>query len=156
MVGSSYLFGRASERLALHADYSHLIMSDDNIRREASVRGAATNTDRAAAALITDLKERGLLDSTLVIWGGEFGRTPTAQATTGVPGRDHNGKSMMAWMAGGGVKGGTVRKVIPERQPACWHASRRETKREANLVNPIQVVPHQLPQRPHRPRIVGS
>lgn len=73
-----------------------------------AVRGAATNTDCAAAALLADLKERGLLDSTLVIWGGEFGRTPTAQPTTGVPGRDHNGKSMMAWMAGGGVKAGTV------------------------------------------------
>ena len=81
---------------------------DTHFDLEKAVRGAATNTDRAAAALITDLKERGLLDSTLVIWGGEFGRTPTAQATTGVPGRDHNGKSMMAWMAGGGVKGGTV------------------------------------------------
>ena len=69
---------------------------------------SATGIDRAASALITDLKERGLLDSTLIIWGGEFGRTPTAQPTTGVPGRDHNGKSMMAWMAGGGIKGGTV------------------------------------------------
>ena len=73
-----------------------------------SVRSAAAGIDQPAAALLKDLDERGLLDSTLVIWGGEFGRTPTAQNTTGLPGRDHNGKSMMAWMAGGGVKGGTV------------------------------------------------
>jgi hypothetical protein len=81
---------------------------DTHFDLEKAVRGAATNIDRAAAALLEDLKDRGLLDSTLVLWGGEFGRTPTAQATTGVPGRDHNGKAMMAWMAGGGVKGGTV------------------------------------------------
>lgn len=74
---------------------------------EKAVKGAAQNTDSAVAALITDLKERGLLDSTLIIWGGEFGRTPTAQGI-GKPGRDHNGNSMVAWMAGGGVKGGTV------------------------------------------------
>ena len=80
---------------------------DTHFDLEKAVRGAATNIDRAAAALLGDLKDRGLLDSTLVLWGGEFGRTPTAQATTGIPGRDHNGKAMMAWMAGGGVKGGT-------------------------------------------------
>lgn len=79
---------------------------DTHFDLEKAVRGAASNTDRAAAALLADLKERGLLDSTLVVWGGEFGRTPTAQGTTGNPGRDHNGKSMVAWMAGGGVKGG--------------------------------------------------
>ena len=81
---------------------------DTHFDLEKAVRGAATAIDRAAAALLSDLDERGLLDSTLVIWGGEFGRTPTAQPTTGIPGRDHNGKAMMAWMAGGGVKGGTV------------------------------------------------
>jgi hypothetical protein len=73
-----------------------------------SVASAAAGIDQAAATLLADLDERGLLDSTLVIWGGEFGRTPTAQNTTGLPGRDHNGKSMMTWLAGGGVKGGTV------------------------------------------------
>ena len=81
---------------------------DTHFDLEKSVRAAATSTDAAAAALLSDLKERGLLDSTLVIWGGEFGRTPTAQNTAGLPGRDHNGKCMVGWMAGGGVKGGTV------------------------------------------------
>jgi hypothetical protein len=71
-----------------------------------SVRNAAMGIDGPAGALLTDLKQRGLLDSTIVIWGGEFGRTITAGGGAGAPGRDHNGKSMVAWMAGGGVKGG--------------------------------------------------
>jgi hypothetical protein len=60
-------------------------------------------TDQPIAALLTDLKQRGLLDETLVIWAGEFGRTPYAQSGTG---RDHNNKGYTIWMAGGGVKGG--------------------------------------------------
>jgi hypothetical protein len=63
--------------------------------------------DTPAAALIKDLKQRGLLDSTLIIWGGEFGRTVTADRNGNAnAGRDHNGRAMVAWMAGGGVKGG--------------------------------------------------
>jgi hypothetical protein len=81
---------------------------DTHFDLKKAVHSAATDIDGPAAALLTDLKERGLLDSTLVVWGGEFGRTPTAQNTTGLPGRDHNGKAMMSWFAGGGVKGGTV------------------------------------------------
>ena len=55
------------------------------------------------------LSQRGLLDSTLVIWGGEFGRTVVRDRNGNeFPGRDHNGRAMVAWMAGGGVKGGTV------------------------------------------------
>jgi hypothetical protein len=60
-------------------------------------------TDRPIAALLTDLKQRGLLDSTLVIWTSEFGRTPTAQ---GGKGRDHSPRGFSSWLAGGGVKGG--------------------------------------------------
>jgi hypothetical protein len=67
---------------------------------------AALAVDGPVAALLQDLKERGLLDSTLVIWGGEFGRTVTTSGGAGVPGRDHNGNAMVSWMAGGGVKGG--------------------------------------------------
>jgi hypothetical protein len=63
-------------------------------------------TDKPVAALLTDLKRRGLLDDTLVIWGGEFGRTPVAQK--GSRGRDHNATGFTMWFAGGGVKGGTV------------------------------------------------
>ena len=61
-------------------------------------------TDRAAAALIKDLKRRGLLDETLVIWGGEFGRTPMVQG--GSDGRDHHPNAFSMWMAGGGIKAG--------------------------------------------------
>ena len=65
-------------------------------------------TDQPIAALIKDLKRRGLLDSTLVIYGGEFGRLPLSQARDSVtpPGRDHNPSGFTMWMAGGGVKGG--------------------------------------------------
>jgi hypothetical protein len=62
-------------------------------------------TDRPTWALLTDLKQRGLLDETLVIWGGEFGRTPMFQGKGG-PGRDHHIKGFSMWLAGGGIKGG--------------------------------------------------
>ena len=62
--------------------------------------------DQPFSALLTDLKQRGLLDSTIVLWGGEFGRTVTAGGALGAPGRDHNGKAFSVWMAGGNVKGG--------------------------------------------------
>ena len=67
-------------------------------------------TDQASAALITDLKQRGLLEDTLVIWGGEFGRTSYSQGklTADNYGRDHHPRCFSAWMAGGGVKAGTV------------------------------------------------
>ena len=64
--------------------------------------------DGPAAALIRDLKERGMFDDTLVIWGGEFGRTPMFQGKGKDPGRDHHIKGFSMWMAGGGVKGGTT------------------------------------------------
>jgi hypothetical protein len=63
---------------------------------------SAGATDRATAALLKDLKDRGMLDDTLVLWGGEFGRTPMAQGS----GRDHHINAFSVWMAGGGVKGG--------------------------------------------------
>ncbi len=69
-------------------------------------------TDQPVAALLTDLKRTGLLDETLVIWGGEFGRTPVAQK--GGRGRDHNATAFSMWMAGGGVKGGTTLGVTDE------------------------------------------
>ncbi|MSU33991.1 MAG: DUF1501 domain-containing protein [Pedosphaera sp.] len=63
-------------------------------------------TDRPVAALLTDLKRRGLLDDTLVIWGGEFGRTPVSQK--GSRGRDHNATGFSMWFAGGGIRAGTI------------------------------------------------
>ncbi|HZY85610.1 MAG TPA: DUF1501 domain-containing protein [Gemmataceae bacterium] len=72
-------------------------------------RQFAGETDQPVAALLTDLKARGLLDSTLVIWGGEFGRLPVAQRpkNTKRMGRDHNPHAFTTWLAGGGVRGGT-------------------------------------------------
>jgi uncharacterized protein (DUF1501 family) len=65
-------------------------------------------TDQPAAALVTDLKQRGLLDSTIVHWGGEIGRLPVTQtgADASQVGRDHNGQGFSIWLAGGGIKGG--------------------------------------------------
>ena len=65
----------------------------------------AAETDKPIAGLLADLKSRGLLDQTLIVWAGEFGRTPTSQ---GGRGRDHNPRAFSTWMAGGGVKGGQV------------------------------------------------
>lgn len=65
----------------------------------------AGNTDKPIAGLLQDLKNRGLLDETLIIWGGEFGRQPTAEYAKGT-GRDHNAYGFTMWMAGGGIKGG--------------------------------------------------
>jgi hypothetical protein len=72
------------------------------------LKGGLTNncrdTDRASAALVQDLKQRGLLDDTLVVWGGEFGRTPMVQG--GNDGRDHHNRSFTIWLAGGGIRPG--------------------------------------------------
>ena len=76
-----------------------------NVFTSAARTGAAIDTP--AAALIADLKQRGLLDETLIIWGGEFGRTPTTPGRVNAnSGRDHHAKAFCCWMAGGGVKGG--------------------------------------------------
>ena len=71
---------------------------------EGGMRSAAKDVDQASAALVKDLKRRGMLDDTLILWGGEFGRTPMGQGT----GRDHHILSFAVWMAGGGVKGGVT------------------------------------------------
>lgn len=80
-----------------HRDWDHHNNVKDNIALK------APEVDRATAALIKDLKQRGMLDDTLVIWGGEFGRTPMSQ---GGNGRDHHIKGFSYMMAGGGIKPG--------------------------------------------------
>ncbi|TWT30645.1 DUF1501 domain-containing protein [Blastopirellula retiformator] len=92
-------------------------------------KSQAVACDQPIAGLLADLKQRNLLDETLVIWGGEFGRTPAAQ---GSDGRDHNNKGYTTWMAGGGVKGGFSYGATDEHGYAAvenkchihdWHAT---------------------------------
>ena len=65
------------------------------------------DTDQASAALILDLKQRGMLEDTLVVWGGEFGRTPMVQGGGG-DGRDHHPNAFSMWLSGGGIRGGVT------------------------------------------------
>ncbi len=79
-----------------HRDWDHHSLIKEH------VAGTAREVDQGAAALVKDLKQRGMLEETLVVWGGEFGRTPMAQGN----GRDHHIKGFSIWLAGGGIKGG--------------------------------------------------
>jgi hypothetical protein len=87
-----------------HRDWDH------HSRLKADIVMKAREVDQASAALVRDLKQRGMLDDTLVIWGGEFGRTPMAQDN----GRDHHIKGFSIWMAGGGVRGGITHGATDE------------------------------------------
>jgi hypothetical protein len=88
----------------IHRDWDHHSDLPREIRKQAEL------TDRASAALVSDLKSRGLLEDTLVVWGGEFGRTAYSQGeiTKTSFGRDHHPRCFSLWLAGGGVKGGVV------------------------------------------------
>jgi len=83
-----------------HRDWDH----HSQLREELPVK--ARETDQACGALIRDLKQRGMLDETLVVWAGEFGRTPMSQTNKGSAGRDHHNKGFTIWLAGAGVKPG--------------------------------------------------
>jgi hypothetical protein len=87
-----------------HADWDHHSDVAGGIKNQAG------ETDKASAALIKDLKQRGLLEDTLVVWGGEFGRTPMVETNPAIGrsmGRDHHPVAYSMWMAGGGVKAGS-------------------------------------------------
>jgi uncharacterized protein (DUF1501 family) len=84
---------------------------DTHSNHHATNERLCKDIDRPIAQLLTDLKQRGLLDETLVIWGGEFGRTPTSQNGDG---RDHNPFGFTMWLAGGGIKGGTIHGASDE------------------------------------------
>jgi hypothetical protein len=81
-----------------HRDWDH----HGGVKKSVAIK--AQEVDKASAALIMDLKQRGMLDETLVVWGGEFGRTPMSQGD----GRDHHIKGFSYMLAGGGVKGGSA------------------------------------------------
>lgn len=84
---------------------------DNHNSLESGLRGACARTDKPIAGLLKDLKHRGLLDNTLVIWGGEFGRLPISQRKDG---RDHNRQGFCLWLAGGGVKRGHIHGATDE------------------------------------------
>ncbi len=96
---------RFAERGVRFVQVSHSYKWDQHSGLKKGVARNALEVDRPIAGLLRDLKARGLLDDTLVLWGGEFGRTPTSE---GDDGRDHNPHGYTMWMAGGGVKPGLV------------------------------------------------
>jgi uncharacterized protein (DUF1501 family) len=81
---------------------------DTHTNNNEGTKKCCQRTDKPVAALLADLKRRGMLDSTLVLWGGEFGRTPAAEQRNGktAHGRDHHPYGFSVWLAGGGIKGG--------------------------------------------------
>ena len=83
-------------------------MWDNHSNIKTSLPDACRQSDKPCAALLRDLRQRGLLDDVLVLWGGEFGRLPMAQGDYAKAGRDHGPSGFTSWMAGGGVKGGVV------------------------------------------------
>lgn len=110
MAGGSSSFGMQCllARRLIEAGVRFVEVTMGGWDHHSNIKESLTNScaaiDKPIAGLLTDLQSRGLLDETLVLWGGEFGRSPYAQGT----GRDHNNKGYTTWMAGGGVKGGMV------------------------------------------------
>ncbi len=110
---------------------------DTHANNVAGTRSCCEQTDLPIGGLLTDLKQRGLLDSTLILWGGEFGRTPGAEVrdgnnTPGIEGRDHHPYGFSVWMAGGGIRGGQAygatddfgyRAIANRTQTADLHAT---------------------------------
>ncbi|MFO0904541.1 MAG: DUF1501 domain-containing protein [Pirellulales bacterium] len=94
---------------------------DTHSKNSEGTRSCCAQTDKPAAALLRDLKQRGLLDSTLVVWGGEFGRTPVSQSGDG---RDHHKQGFSVWLAGGGIRGGQAYGATDE---LGYHAVEQRT-----------------------------
>lgn len=103
----------------------------------------AGRTDKPIAGLLKDLKQRGLLDETLVIWGGEFGRQPTAEYAKGT-GRDHNAYGFTMWMAGGGIKGGVSVGETDELGSAAVTDRLAVKEMHATVLNQLGVDPNRL------------
>jgi hypothetical protein len=103
----------------------------------------AGRTDQPIAALIQDLKQRGLLDQTLIIWGGEFGRQPTAEYANGA-GRDHNAYGFTMWMAGGGIKGGQSVGATDELGSAAVEDPMHVKRLHATVLHQMGLDPNRL------------
>ncbi len=103
----------------------------------------AGETDKPIAGLLKDLKQRGLLDSTLIVWGGEFGRQPTAEYAVGT-GRDHNAYGFTMWMAGGGIKGGVSVGQTDELGSAAVEDPFKVKHLHATILQQMGVDPNRL------------
>lgn len=103
----------------------------------------AGNTDQPIAALLKDLKSRGLLDETLVVWGGEFGRQPTAEYTKGT-GRDHNSYGFTMWIAGGGIKAGQSVGATDELGSAAVESPFHVKHLHATILHQLGIDPNRL------------
>ncbi len=103
----------------------------------------AAETDKPIAGLLTDLKERGMLKDTLVIWGGEFGRQPTAEYAKGT-GRDHNSYGFTMWLAGGGTKGGTSVGTTDELGAAAVEKPFHVRRLHATILHQLGLDPNRL------------
>jgi hypothetical protein len=103
----------------------------------------AGNTDQPIAALLKDLKQRGMLDSTLVVWGGEFGRQPTAEYAKGT-GRDHNSYGFTMWLAGGGIKGGQSVGATDELGSAAVEEPMHVKRLHATILHQMGLDPNRL------------
>lgn len=103
----------------------------------------AGRTDKPIAGLLKDLKRRGLLDETLVVWGGEFGRQPTAEYAQG-SGRDHNSYGFTMWVAGGGIKGGTTVGATDELGAAAVERPLHVKHLHATILNQMGLDPNHL------------
>ncbi len=103
----------------------------------------AGRTDKPIAGLLQDLKRRGLLDETLIIWGGEFGRQPTAEYAEGT-GRDHNAYGFTMWMAGGGIKGGSSVGQTDELGSAAVEEPFHVKRLHATVLHQMGIDPNRL------------
>ena len=105
---------------------------DNHTGLESGLRSSCARTDRPVAALLTDLKQRGMLDETLVIWGGEFGRLPISQSKNG---RDHNRQGFTVWLAGGGWAGVRAGQSVRRRRwrHRRWGRRRGSARRSSRL-----------------------
>ncbi|MCL4204553.1 MAG: DUF1501 domain-containing protein [Pirellulaceae bacterium] len=103
----------------------------------------AGNTDKPIAGLIQDLKRRGLLDQTLIVWGGEFGRQPTAEYAEGT-GRDHNSYGFTMWMAGGGIRGGQSVGATDELGATAVEQPMHVRRLHATILHQLGLDPNRL------------
>ena len=110
---------------------------------EANHNKHAGNTDKPIAGLISDLKQRGMLDDTLIVWGGEFGRQPTAEYAKGT-GRDHNSFGFTMWMAGGGIKGGVAHGETDELGAAAVGETLHVRNMHATVLDRMGLDPNNL------------